>query len=154
MASRVMKFLLAIFLVFLVSQVVRPARTNPPVDPSKTLEAHVDVPPNVNAILTRSCADCHSNNTRWPWYSNVAPVSWLLANDVNGGRLHLNFSDWEARHHHEDESPFDEMCKQVRDGDMPPWYYRPMHPAARLTPADVQTLCDWAASAKERSPEP
>jgi mono/diheme cytochrome c family protein len=150
---RTTKAVVALVAAFLVIQIVRPARTNPPVDSAKTIDAHVDVPQAVDAILSRACADCHSNATRWPWYSQVAPVSWLLANDVNGGRLHLNFSDWEARHHHE-ESPFAEMCKQVRDRDMPPWYYLPLHPAARLTPADVRTICDWAATAKERSPEP
>ena len=114
--------LLALFVLFLAIQIVRPARTNPPADPARTLEAHVEVPPNVEAILTRACADCHSNRTRWPWYSSVAPVSWLVVNDVNEGRRHLNFSDWEHRHRHE-ESPFDEICKQTRDGDMPPWSY-------------------------------
>ena len=129
----------------LAIQLVRPARTNPPVEPAKTLEAHVDVPPQVEAILARACVDCHTNRTRWPWYSHVAPVSWLIASDVNGGRQHLNFSDWEQRHRH-DESPFDEMCRQVRDGDMPPWYYVPLHPQARLTPADITAICDWASS--------
>ena len=123
MANRVTKWLLALFVLFVAIQIVRPARTNPPVDPALTLEAHVQVPPDVEAILTRACADCHSNRTQWPWYSNIAPVSWLLTSDVNDGRRHMNLSDWEHRHQHE-ESPFDEMCKQTRDGDMPPWYRR------------------------------
>jgi hypothetical protein len=150
MAKWMTKAVLAIFLVFLACQVVRPARTNPAVEPSKTIEAHVEVPPNVDAIFTRACDNCHSNRTTWPWYSNVAPVSWLVTNDVNEARQHLNFSDWEARHHHE-ESPFDEMCKQLRDGDMPPATYRMMHPEAHLTPADVETVCAWTAGPpKER----
>jgi mono/diheme cytochrome c family protein len=150
MANRVTKSLLALFVLFVAIQIVRPARTNPPVDPAQTLEAHVEVPPNVEAIFTRSCADCHSNRTQWPWYSNIAPVSWLLTSDANEGRRHLNFSDWEHRHQHE-ESPFDEMCKQTRDGDMPPWYYRPLHPESRLTATDIETLCGWTASGpKER----
>ena len=150
MANRVTKSLLALFVLFVAIQIVRPARTNPPVDSAQTLEAHVEVPPNVEAILTRACADCHSNRTRWPWYSSVAPVSWLVVNDVNEGRRHLNVSDWEQRHRHEG-SPFDEMCKQARDGEMPPWYHWPIHPESRLTATDVQTLCAWAASApKER----
>ncbi len=144
MANRATKSLLTLLLLFIAIQVVRPARTNPPVDPSKTLQTQVQVPPNVEAILTRACANCHSNNTRWPWYSSIAPVSWLVVDDVNEGRSHLNFSDWEQRHRHEG-SPFDEVCKQVRDGEMPPWYYRPLHPEARLAPADVETLCAWTA---------
>lgn len=144
MLRRVTKALGWLFVLFLAMQIVRPARTNPGVDPGKTLEAHVDVPPEVEAILTRSCADCHSNRTRWPWYSNVAPASWLVANDVNEGRRHMNLSDWEQRHRHEG-SPFDEICKQVRDGEMPLWYYTPLHPDARLSPSDVQTICAWTA---------
>jgi len=148
--SRIAKALLALVAIFLAIQIIRPARANPPIDPTRTLQAHVVVPPDVDVLLTRACADCHTNATRWPWYSGVAPVSWLVANDVNEGREHLNFSDWERRHHHE-ESPFEEICKQVRDGDMPPWYYRPLHPESRLTPAEVQTLCAWTAGqSKER----
>ena len=144
MSHRVTKALVALFVLFLVSQAIRPARTNPPVDPARTLEAHVEVPPEVEAILTRSCADCHTNRTRWPWYSNVAPASWLVVNDVNEGRRHMNLSDWEQRHRHEG-SPFDEICKQVRDGEMPLWYYTPLHPETRLSPGDVQTICAWTA---------
>jgi len=148
--SRLAKILLALIAIFVVIQVVRPSRTNPPIDPQATLQAHVEVPPDVDALLTRACADCHSNSTRWPWYSHVAPVSWLLASDVNEGREHLNFSDWEKRHHHE-ESPFDQICKQLRDGAMPPWYYRPLHSESRLTPSEIQTICAWAATQpKER----
>lgn len=152
--SRIAKVLLALVAIVLVIQVVRPSRANPPVDPKGTLQAHVEVPPDVDALLTRACADCHSNSTRWPWYSQVAPVSWLLANDVNEGREHLNFSDWEKRHHHE-ESPFDQICKQIRDGDMPPWYYKPLHPESRLTPGEVQTICAWTAGPpRNRRPVP
>jgi len=145
--------LLGLLVLGLAIQLARPARTNPPVDPARTLEAHVDVPPDVEAVLTRACVDCHTNRTHWPWYSHIAPVSWLVASDVNGGRRHMNLSDWEQRHHH-DESPFDEMCTQVRDGDMPPWYYVPLHPRARLAATDVKAVCDWAASGpRERAVE-
>lgn len=144
MFRRVTKAIVWLFALFLAIQMIRPARTNPPVDPARTLEAHVEVPPEVEAILTRSCADCHTNRTRWPWYSNVAPASWLVVNDVNEGRRHMNLSDWEQRHRHEG-SPFDEICKQVRDGEMPLWYYTPLHPETRLSPGDVQTICAWTA---------
>ena len=144
MSVPVGKSIMALLGLFLVIQIVRPARTNPPIDPGRMLEAKVEVPSDVEAILNRACADCHSNRTRWPWYSSVAPVSWLVVNDVTEGRRHLNLSDWEQRHRHEG-SPFDEMCKQVRDGEMPPWYHRPLHPESRLSPSDVQTICAWTA---------
>ena len=141
--------------LFLAIQIVRPARTNPPVDPTHTIEARVDVPPAVDAILMRACIDCHSNETRWPWYSNLAPVSWLLASDVNGGRHHMNVSEWNPRASHHGDSLFEEICNQVRAGDMPPWYYRPLHPAAHLSADDVSKICAWTAnSPTERRPSP
>ena len=78
-------------------QLIRPARTNPPVDQSHTLEAVVFVPPKIESILQRACDDCHSDLTRWPWYSNVAPVSWFVIDHVDSGRLHVNFSEWFRR---------------------------------------------------------
>ena len=154
MSRRIVKVLMALLAILLAIQIIRPSRTNPPVDPKATLQAHVEVPPDVDALLTRACGDCHSHGTRWPWYSTVAPVSWLVANDVNEGREHLNFSDWEKRHHHE-ESPFDQICKQIRDGDMPPWYYTLLHPQSRLSTNDVQAICTWTAGPpRNRRPAP
>src|SRR5215213_10280083 len=75
-------------------QFIRPARTNPPVDESRTITAQAHLAPEVASILDRSCNDCHSNQTRWPWYSNIAPVSWFVINHVNEGRAEMNFSDW------------------------------------------------------------
>ena len=80
--------------LLLTIQFIRPAKTNPPIVRERTLEAAVAVPPEVEAILARSCNDCHSNGTEWPWYSNVAPVSFFVINHVNEGRRHLNFSEW------------------------------------------------------------
>jgi hypothetical protein len=80
--------------IFVLIQVWRPDRTNPPVVPSQQLVAQMNVPQNVQAVLSRACGDCHSNETHWPWYTNVSPVSWLVANHVQGGRSHMNFSEW------------------------------------------------------------
>src|SRR5262249_8410923 len=85
---------LSILVVGLIIQGYRPARTNPPTDPTRALGARVAVPPETAAVMNRACRDCHSHDTRWPWYSNVAPVSWLVIDDVNQGRSHFNYSDW------------------------------------------------------------
>ncbi len=77
-----------------VIQFIRPARTNPAIDPAQTIESRLQVSPQVAGIFDRSCNDCHSNKTRWPWYSNVAPVSWLVIGDVNDARSVMNFSQW------------------------------------------------------------
>jgi len=95
--------------------------------------------PATRELFRRACFDCHSNETVWPWYSHVAPVSWLVQNDVDGGRRHLNFSEWDRPQHHADD-----VAAQVNAGDMPLWYYVPLHPAARLTGAEKQALIDGA----------
>src|SRR5436309_9286609 len=87
-------FVIALGCLMLLVQFIRPARTNPPVDESQTIFANTQMTPEVASILNRSCIDCHSNKTVWPWYTNVAPVSWFIVNDVNTGRQFLNLSEW------------------------------------------------------------
>jgi hypothetical protein len=110
--------------------------------------------PEVGSILERSCQDCHSSNTRWPWYSRVAPVSWMVARDVRGGRAKLDFTDWTAHHHSENERM--EICDAVSNGSMPMKAYRLIHRNARLSPKDVDRICDWAGSpdAPATAPKP
>ena len=128
-------------------QFVRPARTNPPTDPSRTLFALIDVPPEAAAVLDRACRDCHSNETRWPWYSSVAPASWLVVDHVNHGRSHLNYSDW-ARYSRDDARRLlDAVCTLSRQEAMPMSSYLKMHREARLTEPDILALCSWADSA-------
>ena len=130
-----------IAVVGLLMQFYRPARTNPSTDPARTLWAHVAVPPETAAVLKRACRDCHSNDTRWPWYSNVAPVSWLVIDDVNHGRSHFNYSDWARYDAKESEHLLKSVCTLARKGEMPLSIYLPMHPDARLSQADVDALC-------------
>ena len=93
--SGIVKLVLRIAaVVVLLGQFVRPERTNPVVDPGMTVQASLEVPVQVEDILSRACNDCHSNETAWPWYASVAPASWLCVKDANEGRRHLNFSEW------------------------------------------------------------
>ena len=128
-------------------QLIRPARTNPPVDHSQTLEAVVFVPPQIESTLQRACNDCHSDLTRWPWYSNVAPVSWFVIDHVDEGRRHVNFSEWLRRN---TKSPaeytrerFQAMCKQVQTGNMPLTSYLLLHRDAKLSQDDIESICQW-----------
>ena len=142
---RVKRLILALVAIFLLAQFVRPQRTNPPVTPSRSLEAHVQVPPNVSALLKRGCADCHSSETVWPWYSHIAPVSWLVADDVNTGRRHINFQDWEAQENPKEAAEHLALiCKEVREKGMPPFSYRIMHSESRLSEEDIGALCSWS----------
>ncbi|MGD0745731.1 MAG: heme-binding domain-containing protein, partial [Verrucomicrobiota bacterium] len=88
----------ALVAVFALLQLTNPARTNPPIVPGHDVSATNAPPPPIAALLHAACYDCHSYETKWPWYSRVAPVSWLIASDVNGGRKHMNFSDWPRDH--------------------------------------------------------
>jgi hypothetical protein len=139
----------AIALLILI-QLIQPSRTNPPVVPSRSLQAHVDVPPEVQAVLKRSCYDCHSSATVWPWYSHVAPVSWYVVHDVNVGRSHINLQDWEAQvNEQEGKEHLGLVCKLVRNGQMPPADYRLLHKGTDVTPEETDAVCAWSQKVGE-----
>jgi hypothetical protein len=133
-------------------QAVRPARTNPITPSNADLRAHVRLPPEVSGILARGCGDCHSNRTRWPWYSQVAPVSWFVIDHVNHGRRHLNFSEWSTYDGDRRDTLLEGICEETSAGRMPMPSYLLIHRDARLASSDVQRLCDWARAARDRSP--
>jgi hypothetical protein len=129
--------------ILVVIQVVRPARTNPPIDPNQEIHAKLNVEPTVATILSRSCNDCHSNHTVWPWYSHMAPASWLLVWDVNRGRKALNLSEWSMYQPEAQRKQLTEICKEVSEGEMPGISYTLLHRHARLSPSDVTAVCSW-----------
>ena len=129
-----------IALVLVGIQLIPVARTNPPV------EDEVPAPSEVRAVLKRACYDCHSNETVWPWYSHVAPVSWLLASDVSEGREEMNYSAWNRLSPEKQAKRFRQSWEETNEGEMPPWFYMPMHPEAKLSEADRVLLKKWALS--------
>ncbi len=131
------------FTLFAVCQFVTVDRHNPPVDPSKDLYATATIPADVRAILRRSCDDCHSNETHWPWYSYVAPVSWLVSFDVREGREDMSFSEWATYPDDTKQQKLRAICRRVRQGEMPDGKYTLIHRSARLSAADRQALCRW-----------
>jgi hypothetical protein len=131
------------------------ARTpvNPPVNRSQTLESRVRVPAKVAATLQRACYDCHSNNTRWPWYGKVAPGSWLLTSDVNNGRSVMNFSEWPASSGEPAESAAALLmasCSAIKSGVMPRPSYLILHPEAKVSSQEAQGFCEWSLSEATR----
>ena len=148
---RILKWIaIGLIVVFVGIQFVRPTRTNPPVDESQTIFARTQMTPEVTAIIDRSCRDCHSHKTDWPWYSNVAPVSWWLTDHVDTGRKELNFSEWGRLAQDRQDKKLREICDEVSDGMMPLSSYLPMHPQARLSDQDKKTLCDWVDAERAR----
>jgi hypothetical protein len=137
------KILLAAGALFVAMQLVRCSRDNPPVT------GEIQAPPAVKAILERACYDCHSNETVWPWYSQIAPVSWLIHHDVEEGREHLNFSEWTALPADKRAHKLEEIQElAVEKSDMPLPYYLPVHSGARVSDADKQTLKAWLDQAR------
>lgn len=121
------------------------------VQPSREpLLAGAHIPPRVLATFERSCQDCHSENTRYPWYSYVFPVSWLIHNDVRNGREHLNLSRWSEYSVIRRERCLSEIANQVEDRDMPLTQYTLIHRSARLSPADVDAIFNWTQQERAR----
>ena len=108
------------------------------------------VPPQVLATLKRSCGDCHSEATRYPWYSYVFPVSWLIFSDVTSGREHLNFSRWEQYSAIRRQRRLSEIANQVQDGGMPLFQYTLIHRDAKLSRADVAAIFQWTQEERAR----
>jgi hypothetical protein len=132
------KVFIVIGLLLLGIQFVPVPRVNPPV------AAAITPPDEVQVLLEGSCFDCHSNQTVWPWYSRVAPVSWLIYRDVKKGRSELNFSEWAAYTVRRRDHKLEELEEKVGEGEMPLRFYLPLHPDARLSEAERQVLVEWA----------
>ncbi|MCI0706454.1 MAG: heme-binding domain-containing protein [Ignavibacteriae bacterium] len=145
--------LIVLGVIFIGIQLYPVDRTNPPIDPEMTFQAKVNVPPHIDKLVRNSCYDCHSHETTWPWYSYVAPVSWLVASDVEEGRTILNFSNW-------DYSMFrsvgrlDQMAEEVYQDRMPLPNYLIVHPSAKLLAADKDSLLDWIEVVREEIMNP
>jgi hypothetical protein len=130
--------------VLLLTQAFRIDKINPPV------QSEISADPAVQPLLHRACYNCHSNETVWPWYSNLAPISWLLASDVKEGRSHVNFSTWGTYTSDIQSHKLAAIAEEVRDAGMPPWYYTLVHLEARLSPAERSSVGNWA-EAKSRA---
>ena len=143
--GRVVKWAaLAFCVAFIAIQLVPVSRTNPPV------QGDFRGSTEVVSVLRRACYDCHSNETVWPWYSRVAPLSWVIAHDVNEGRAALNFSTWNQLSAEKQAEAMKESWEEVAEGKMPTWYYVALHPEARLSANDQSVLRGWSGSAAGR----
>ena len=131
------------------AQFIGPARTNPRVDRTVELGA-APVPLPVVAVLRRACYDCHSSETRWPWYAHVAPMSWLVISDVQAARKQLSFSRWGRYNAYDRADHLDKMCDQISKHHMPLWQYRLVHADAGLSDADIAVVCAWTKDESAR----
>ena len=134
----------AVLVVVLVAaaQFVRPGRANPPTEYSRTIQAHAGTDSGLVAVLDRSCAECHSNATtwQWPWYGQIAPVSWLLADGVKKGRDAVNFSEWGSYSPSQQKALLAASCEDAKAGKMP-GLYTLVRADAKLSAMDIDTIC-------------
>lgn len=135
------RILVGLAILFAAFQFVPVSRDNPPV------QGEVPASPEVRALLERSCYDCHSRKSRWPWYAHVAPVSWLVVHDVHAARKELDFTAWDTYSAKKRAKKLGEAWEEVDEGHMPLWFYVPLHPGARLSDADLVLLREWTRAA-------
>jgi hypothetical protein len=132
---------LVVVAAFVLSQAIRIDRSNPPV------RSDISAGPDITPILRRACYNCHSNETVWPWYSGVAPASWLVGSDVKEGRQKLNFSEWGTYASTVQSRKLTGIAKEIGEGDMPPWYYSIAHRESLLTPSERNQIVAWTLEA-------
>ena len=146
MKKTVKRVLLVLLLVFVVIQFFRIDRTNPEVVKNNDLIAMTNPSEEVETILRSACYDCHSNETEYPWYSNVAPVSWWLKHHIDEGREHLNFSEWGTYPEKKRNHKLDECAEEVEEGEMPLPSYTWTHSNAKLSSEQIDLMEDWFES--------
>jgi hypothetical protein len=137
-----------IFFVWIIVliQFIRVDYTNPPLKEKNDLIVLTNPPENVQVILKKTCYNCHSNTTVWPWYSQIAPASWLITHDVNEARRHFNFSKWNEMDTRHIEKFVEEAEYEILEGDMPLPSFTIMHKNTKLTDEEKEIMIDWLSS--------
>jgi hypothetical protein len=141
MSKRLVYGAVILVLAFAAAQLIRPERTNPAIDASRTIEAHVGTANGLAVLLDRACGDCHSNGTDWASYTQIAPVSWVVSYAVREGRKAVNFSEWGAYPPELQRKLLSQSCQDASNGKMPGSIYTSLRPQARLSAQDIETIC-------------
>lgn len=138
------KFLIILVAILVIIQFIRPARNISQETSPNDISAQHSIPADVKPILDKACNDCHTNNTYYPWYSNIQPVGWWLQYHVNEGKEHLNFSEFLSYDAKKQDHKMEEMIEMVKEKEMPLDSYTWTHTDARLTDQERQILVNWA----------
>ena len=141
------KVLLGFLVVLILMQFIRPEK-NESKNEMNAMSTVMEIPVEVTKIIQTSCADCHSNSTKYPWYSEIAPSSWFLAQHVNDGKEHLNFSEWAAYNKDQKSHIIKNIKEVLNEREMPLKSYLWIHKESKLTENQYQILYDWANSIK------
>jgi uncharacterized membrane protein len=135
---------LGLLICLVIIQFIRPAKNTNTIDASKQITAVAAVPENVNVIIKKACNDCHSNNTNYPWYSNIQPVYFWLNDHIKEGKREINFDEFASYRLRRQYHKMEELIEQVKEGEMPLSSYTLIHKDAKLTDAERTTLTSWA----------
>jgi hypothetical protein len=138
--------LLVVLAALLVIQLFRPERNIGDLETETDFLQVSGIPDTLAVVFLNSCYDCHSDYTRYPWYSQLAPVSWFMKNHIEQGRTHLNFSSWGLFDRAQKVGLLDQICEECKAGTMPLKSYRLLHEQARLGPDEIEAICDWSES--------
>ena len=139
MSKKLKYSFLGLVVLFLLIQFIPVDRNNPPVDENMVIQA----PAEVTVILEKSCYDCHSNLTNWPIYSYIAPISWMVADDVKEARKHMNFTEWNKYPEKRQTRMKENMVDDIMSNDMPLPMYLEAHSDAKLTMHQKETIKNW-----------
>jgi hypothetical protein len=143
------KIFLGLIVLFIAAQFYRPARNLSASTGPNDISVKHPLPPAVKPLLEHACYDCHSNNTKYPWYANVQPVAWWLDWHINDGKRHLNFSEFGRYTPKRAAEKLDNVIDELEQHSMPLKSYTWMHPEARLTAAEIKTLTAWAEDLRQ-----
>lgn len=142
------KIALALLACFIALQFYRPEKNTSKGDHTATFINETNPSSDLKSIFENSCYNCHSNNTIYPWYNNIAPISYWMANHIESGKGHLNFSEWDAYNRNEKILKLEELVDEVSKGEMPLAPYTWTHEDAKLTKIQVDALVEWAERTK------
>lgn len=137
LSGKIKQLIIGILLIVAIIQLIPVDRFNP------VIESEIVVSPEARNILRKACYDCHSNETKWPWYSKVAPISWLLADDVKEGRKEMNFSTWGNYKVKRQTKLLKKILEEINENEMPPWTYILMHKKAALSLDEREIFRKW-----------
>ena len=143
------KILIGILIVLILVQFIRPRRNTGQALGRNDITHEVQVPENIMGIFKKSCFDCHSNHTDYPWYAEINPVSWWLANHIDEGKEELNFSEFGTYDLKKKDKKLEETAEMVQEGEMPLSSYTFIHKDARLTEAERKSVIEWAEKARQ-----
>ena len=152
MTTMMKKFLFGLLLILVSIQFIRPTKNSGPAPSPNDIQLRLLPSQQIRGLLENACYDCHSNHTTYPWYAQVQPFGWWLANHINEGKRHLNFSDFSKLAPKRAVRKLQQAADELNEEEMPLTSYKLTHPAARLTDAERKTLADWFIAVRSTYP--